>query len=167
MTKLRQKVSFWTVPFPGRGFPFTAHTAYTTYANTVPAQKSNISIKMIGGKSLTFPSLKIIRRLLLYARLLYHFLPYNRLTDYSKQVHKLTKLSTLLSAPVLASRIHTSLQSLKTCWYIFSNMDLLGSVWHSGIYGDISENGGNKCSEPFQNLLPSECQYRVRVAVSD
>ena len=65
--------------------------------HTVPAQKSNISKKIIGGKSLTFSFLKIIRRLLLFARLSYYFTPYNRLTDYSLQVHKLTKSSTLLS----------------------------------------------------------------------
>ena len=41
--------------------------------------------------------MKIIRRFLLIARLSYYFTPYNRLTDYSLQVHKLTKSSTLLS----------------------------------------------------------------------
>ena len=65
--------------------------------HTVPAQKSNISKKIIGGRSLTFSFLKIIRRLLLFARLSYYFTPYNRLTDYSLQVHKLKKSSTLLS----------------------------------------------------------------------
>ena len=69
----------------------------STSAHTVPAQKSNISKKIIGGRSLTFSFLKIIRRLLLFARLSYYFTPYNRLTDYSLQVHKLTKSSTLLS----------------------------------------------------------------------
>ena len=66
-------------------------------AHTVPAQKSNISKKIIGGRSLTFSFLKIIRRLLLFARLSYYFTLHNRLTDYSQQVHKLTKSSTLLS----------------------------------------------------------------------
>ena len=41
--------------------------------------------------------MKIIRRFLLFARLSYYFTPYNRLTDYSLQVHKLKKSSTLLS----------------------------------------------------------------------
>ena len=49
------------------------------------------------GEVLNFSFLKIIRRLLLFARLSYYFTPYNRLTDYSLQVHKLTKSSTLLS----------------------------------------------------------------------
>ena len=49
------------------------------------------------GEVLNFSFLKIIRRLLLFARLSYYFTPYNRLTDYSLQVHKLKKSSTLLS----------------------------------------------------------------------
>ena len=53
--------------------------------------------KIIVGKSLTFSFVKIIRRLLLFTRLSYYFTPYNRLTDYSLEVHKLTKSSTLLS----------------------------------------------------------------------
>ena len=43
--------------------------------HTVPAQKSNISKKLIVGKSLTFSFLKIIRRLLLFVRLSYYFTP--------------------------------------------------------------------------------------------
>ena len=43
--------------------------------HTVPAQKSNISKKIIVGESLTFSFLKIIRRLLLFARLSYYFTP--------------------------------------------------------------------------------------------
>ena len=65
--------------------------------HTVPAQKTNISKKIIAGKSLTFSFMQIIRRFLLFARLSYYFTPYNRLTDYSLQVHKLKKSSTLLS----------------------------------------------------------------------
>ena len=52
---------------------------------------------MIVGVSLTFSFLEIIRRLLLFARSSYYFTPYNRLTDYSLEVHKLTKSPTLLS----------------------------------------------------------------------
>ena len=43
--------------------------------HTVPAQKSTISQKNDGGKSLTFSFLKIIRRLLLFVRLSYYFTP--------------------------------------------------------------------------------------------
>ena len=57
-------------------------TAFLFSEHTVPAQKSNISKKMIVGVSLTFSFLKII----LFARLSYYFLPHIRLTDYSVQV---------------------------------------------------------------------------------
>ena len=46
---------------------------FSNNEHTVPAQKSNISKKIIGGRSLTFSFLKIIRRLLLFARLSYYF----------------------------------------------------------------------------------------------
>ena len=52
----------------------TTLTTLTTW-HTVPAQKSNIIKKIIGGSSSTFSFLKIIRRLLLFARLSYYFTP--------------------------------------------------------------------------------------------
>ena len=68
----------------------------TSKFSHVPAQKSNISKKNHWGEVLNFFLSEDHRRLLLFARLSYYFTPYNRLTDYSQQVHKLTKSSTLL-----------------------------------------------------------------------
>ena len=62
-----------------------------------PRSEIKYQQKNLWGEVLNFSFLKIIRRLLLFARLSYYFTPYNRLTDYSQQVHKLTKSSTLLS----------------------------------------------------------------------
>ena len=51
--------------------------------------------KIIGGRS--FFLYEDHKQFLHFARLSYYFTPYNRLTDYSLEVHKLTKSSTLLS----------------------------------------------------------------------
>ena len=69
----------------------------------------------------------IIRRLLLFARLSYYLTAYNRLTDYSLQIHKLTKSSTLLSfwpAGFILPPNHWKLTDI-----FFSNMDPLGAAW--------------------------------------
>ena len=62
-----------------------------------PRSENKYQQKNHCGEVLNFSFMKIIRRFLLFARLSYYFTPYNRLTDYSLQVHKLTKSSTLLS----------------------------------------------------------------------
>ena len=55
---------------------------------------------------------------------------YNRLTDYSLRVHKLTKLSTLLSAPVLPSRLYTSPPIIENLLiYFFQYGPPVGAVW--------------------------------------
>ena len=65
---------------------------------------------------------------------------------------RLTKSSTLLSAAVLASRIYTSPLSLKTYWYIFSNMDPLGAVCN---LCDIFQKSGCRKMWGYSKKKPS------------
>ena len=82
--------------------------------HTAPTQELNISKKWLMGQFQRFPKVKFIGSL---------FLPQNRLRDYSLQDHRLTKSSTLLSAPVLASRLYNR----PTCHWKFT--DIFSPKW--------------------------------------
>ena len=79
------------LPYSSKNFPFGLGIT----EHTVPEQESNISKKMTTKGTWTF----YLRRLLLFARLSYYFIP----------CFRLTKSPTLLSAPLLSSTQQVSL----------------------------------------------------------
>ena len=81
--------------------------------HTVPEQELNISKKMTTMETWTF----YLRRLFIFARLSYYFIA----------VLRLTKLSTLLSAPVLASTQQVSIVVIEKLLIYFSQN---GHFWN-------------------------------------
>ena len=92
--------------------------------HTVPAQKSNISKKMIGGGVLNLFLSKDYKTTLTFCQVI--------ILLYTSS--RLTKSSTLLSAPVLASRIYTSPYHWKLTDIFFPIWTLWGRCgWRSTV----------------------------------
>ena len=90
---------------------------------------------------------------LTFARLSYYFTPYNRLTDYSLQVHKFTKSSTLLS--FWPGRIYTPPPIIENLLIYFFQYEPFGSGVEAGQKDAIKKPGDD--DERVARILRENC----------